>query len=228
MAEPNPPPMSLTQVPLFPLQSVLFPGGYLPLRIFEVRYLEMIGRSHKAATPFGVVCLTEGREVRMPPSGDGPSTEAFAPESFHTEGTLATITHMERPNPGLMMIRCIGTQRFRVQSSERQRNGLWVADIELVDGDALVGVPLDLQVVSKTLQDLLASLSERVTDSDELPLQPPYRWGDCGWLANRWCEILPLSASEKQRFMTLDNPLVRLELVADTLEQLGIGGKTGS
>jgi len=225
MAETPPPSLPLTQVPLFPLQSVLFPGGYLPLRIFEVRYLDMIGRSHKADTPFGVVCLTEGREVRTPPSGDRPPGEAFANEAFHPEGTLATITHMERPNPGLMMIRCTGTQRFRVQSSERLRTGLWVADIELIPGDAPVGVPLDLQSVSKTLQDLLASLSEQVTDPAELPLQPPYRWGDCSWLANRWCEILPLSASEKQRFMTLDNPLVRLELVADALEQLGIGGK---
>lgn len=225
MAESLPPSTPLTQVPLFPLQSVLFPGGYLPLRIFEVRYLDMIGRSHKAGTPFGVVCLTEGREVRTPPAGDDPNGEPFATEAFHPEGTLATITHLERPNPGLMMIRCTGTQRFRVLSSERLRTGLWVADIELIPVDAMVGVPLDLQSVSKTLQDLLSSLSERVTDTAELPLQPPYRWGDCSWLANRWCELLPLSASEKQRFMTLDNPLVRLELVADALEQLGIGGK---
>jgi Lon protease-like protein len=225
MDELIPPSMPQTQVPLFPLQSVLFPGGYLPLRIFEVRYLDMIGRSHKADTPFGVVCLTEGREVRTPPLADRPAAQAFAAEAFYAEGTLATITHMERPNPGLMMIRCTGTQRFRVRSSEQLRTGLWVADIELLPGDASVGVPLDLQNVCKTLQDLLASLSERVTDAAELPLQPPYRWGDCSWLANRWCEILPLSAPEKQRFMTLDNPLVRLELVADALEQLGIGGK---
>ena len=68
----HPPPPALSELPLFPLQSVLFPGGYLPLRIFEVRYLDMIGRSHKAGTPFGVVCLTEGREVRQPPPRDAP------------------------------------------------------------------------------------------------------------------------------------------------------------
>jgi uncharacterized protein len=75
--------LKLAQLPLFPLQTVLFPGGWLPLRIFEVRYLDMIGRCHKAGAPFGVVSLSEGSEVRRldpnaPPGGDG-----FAKEVFH-------------------------------------------------------------------------------------------------------------------------------------------------
>ena len=109
MAAVNTPDSHLAQLPLFPLQSVLFPGGLLPLQIFEVRYLDMIGKCHKAGTPFGVVCLTQGREVRQrevrqpdkqprgaaasPASAGRPSGEGFAEEAFHPIGTLA-------PSPG--------------------------------------------------------------------------------------------------------------------------------
>ncbi len=219
------PPPPLTELPLFPLQSVLFPGGYLPLRIFEVRYLDMIGRSHKAGTPFGVVCLTEGREVRQPPSRHAPEAsrgEGFAHEAFHDVGTLATITQLERPHPGLMTICCTGTQRFRIHERERLKHGLWMAQIELLPDDAVVEVPSDLETVASTLQEVVKNLAERAAHPSEMPLQPPYRWGDCGWVANRWSELLPLGAEHKQRFMSLDNPLLRLELVADVLDQTGL------
>jgi hypothetical protein len=229
--EPSTP--TLSELPLFPLQSVLFPGGYLPLRIFEVRYLDMIGRSHKAGTPFGVVCLTEGREVRQPAArdeSDAARGEGFAHESFHDVGTLATSTQLERPNPGLMTICCTGMQRFRIQSRERLKHGLWVARIELLPDDVVVPVPSDLETVAATLQDVVKGLAERASSPCEMPLQPPYRWNDCGWVANRWCELLPLGTQDKQRFMSLDSPLLRLELVADVLDQTGLArslsGKT--
>lgn len=93
----------LTALPLFPLQTVLFPGGSLPLRIFEVRYLDMIGSRHKAGQPFGVVCLSEGSEVRRRATGttDGEASgDGFAREAFFPVGTLANITRFERPSPG--------------------------------------------------------------------------------------------------------------------------------
>ena len=102
-------PSALTQLPLFPLRTALFPGGSLPLRIFEVRYLDMIGRCHKAGGPFGVVCLSEGSEVRRRmASADSTvaSGDGFAHEAFFPIGTLARITRLERPQPGLMMIGC--------------------------------------------------------------------------------------------------------------------------
>jgi hypothetical protein len=228
MEVPDPSPeVNLRQLPLFPLRSVLFPGGYLPLRIFEVRYLDMIGRSHKAGTPFGVVCLTEGSEVQSAPAAGNPSApvapgDGYAHESFHAEGTLATITRLERPHPGLMTIRCTGTQRFRIRSSERLSHGLWVADVELLPRDLAVPVPQDLESAAFALQELVRGLSGRAGDPAEMPLQPPYQWSDCGWLANRWCELLPLGADQKQRLMSLDNPLLRLELVADLLGQMGL------
>ena len=95
---------------MFPLGSVLFPGGLLPLRIFEVRYLDMIGKCRKNGTPFGVVALTQGTEVRrlQDETGDGD----FPTESFEDIGTLASITEFSAPQAGLVMVRCTGTQRF--------------------------------------------------------------------------------------------------------------------
>lgn len=218
------PSTDLTRLPLFPLHCVLFPGGYLPLRIFEVRYLDMIGRAHQAGTPFGVVCLTEGREVRMPSHAlPGGSGVGYAPEAFHEIGTLARITRLERPNPGLMTICCEGTQRFRIRSREQLPHGLWVADVELLDDDAATDVPADLAAVSTHLREIVKNMTQRAGgDPAELPFQSSCRWDDCGWVANRWCELLPLDAEQKQRLMSLDNPLLRLELVADVLDQTGL------
>jgi Lon protease-like protein len=217
-------PQTLAALPLFPLQSVLFPGGLLPLRIFEVRYLDMVGRCHKAGAPFGVVCLTQGAEVLRPPrpgEPTAPTGDAFANEAFHDVGTLARIDDLQRPQAGLMMIRCSGTQRFRVLRREKLKHGLWTADVELLADDPVVAVPEDLAHTRDAFQHLVARIEEQIPQSADRPLQPPYRWDDCGWLANRWCELLPLAPELKQRFMSLDNPLVRLELVADTLGQMG-------
>jgi Lon protease-like protein len=222
---------TLLQLPLFPLQSVLSPGGWLPLQIFEVRYLDMIARRHKAGEPFGVVCLTKGTEVRKPaanggaPGAAGPSGDAFAHEAFFPVGTLASIVQLKRPQAGLMVVRCLGTQRFRVLRSEQGKFGLWVGDVELIEDDAVVPVPADLAFTREALQGLVRQIESSLAQSGEanaeLPVRQPYRWDDCGWLANRWCELLPLDPALKQRFMSLDNPLLRLELVADSLGQLG-------
>lgn len=206
---------ALLSLPLFPLGTVLFPGGLMPLQIFEVRYLDMISRCHKAGAPFGIVSLQKGKEVRK------AGSEA---EQFNTIGTLANIEHLERPQPGLMVIRCVGLQRFRIQRCEQLKHGLWIGDVERIEEDHLVAVPEDLQPAARALQQLLDTLRDRGQDDDLLPLHPPLRLDDCGWLANRWCELLPLPLQLKQQLMELDNPLVRLELVADFLNRAQIAG----
>ena len=218
---------TLLQLPLFPLQTVLFPGGLLPLQIFEVRYLDMIGRCHKAGDPFGVVCLSQGSEVRRP--APGPTGDGFAHEAFFPVGTLARIVELQRPQAGLMIIRCVGTQRFRVQRSEQQKFGLWVGDVELLEGDAAVPVPDDLAFTREALQGLVRNIEHRIEQRGEprgeagveMPLRAPCQWDDCGWLANRWCELLPLKPEQKHHLMALDSPVLRLELVADALGQMG-------
>ncbi|MFN4359861.1 MAG: LON peptidase substrate-binding domain-containing protein [Hylemonella sp.] len=207
------------QLPLFPLQTVLFPGGVLPLRIFEVRYLDLIQRCQKEGAPFGVVCLTQGSEVRQAPAAG----EAAPAEVFHPIGTLAHIEMYERPQPGLMLIRCRGGRRFRLLRSEQMKHGLWTGEAEYLDEDPVVPVPQDLVPVRVGLQRLLQHMQAQAQPGDELPIQGPLQWDHCGWVAHRWCDILPVSPQLKQQFLAVDNPLIRLELVGDLLARLKIG-----
>lgn len=212
-------PLVLHSLPLFPLGTVLFPGGLLPLRIFEVRYLDMIGRCHKNGSPFGVVSLTQGSEVRR------AGAEA---ESFAAVGTFAAICEFASPQAGLMQIECLGTQRFRIRSSEMQKHGLWTANVESIADDLPLEVPDDLRPAADALRRLIDTLEERRRNEGDatvrLPIPEPYKFEDCGWVANRWCELLPAQTELKQRLMELDSPLMRLELVSDVLTRTGIIG----
>ena len=206
-------PLTLTSLPLFPLGTVLFPGGVLPLRVFEVRYLDMIGKCHKAGAPFGVVALTQGREVRA---------AGAPPEQLAPVGTLAHLTAFEQAQPGLLLVRCRGEQRFRIDRPSQLKNGLWVADVTLLPADRPLTVPDDLQHAVRALKQVYANLRVQSPDAP-LPALGSEQYDDCGWVANRWCELLPLPVDTRQRLMSLDNPLLRLELVADTLSKTGIG-----
>ena len=163
--------LTLSDLPLFPLGSVLFPGGLLPLRIFEVRYLDMIGKCRKNGTPFGVVALTQGTEVRrlQAEAGDGDSPT----ESFEDIGTLASITEFSAPQAGLVMVRCTGTQRFKVSRSHQLKHGLWMAEATTLPDDQLVPVPSDLQAASNGLKKVIRTLQERDVPADQMPVLPP-------------------------------------------------------
>lgn len=206
-------PLTLSSLPLFPLNAVLFPGGALSLRVFEVRYLDMVRKCHRTGAPFGVVALADGHEVR----------QAGAPhESLHIVGTLAVIEQLQDLQPGLMQVRCRGTERFRVLHQQLLPHALWMADVEQLPCDAQVRIPRDLQHTATMLAQVSASLRERDPNTASHPQPSPTQLQNCGWVANRWCELLPVPLELKQQLMQLDNPLVRLELVADVLERTGI------
>jgi Lon protease-like protein len=202
-------PLSLHDLPLFPLGAVLFPDGALTLRVFELRYLDLLRKCHQTDAPFGVVALAEGQEVLVP---------GAPPERLQPVGTLAHIIHLEQAQPGVLMALCRGEQRFRIEQSRRLKNGLWVGDVALLPPDAAVIVPPDLQHVAQMLRKTHDALRGRPAAS--MPGQT--RYSDCGWVANRWCELLPLPLPARQRLMALDAPLVRLELVADMLVKRGV------
>ena len=200
-------------MPLFPLGSVLFPGGLLALRVFEVRYLDMVRKCHQAGAPFGVVALTQGREVR----------QAGAPEEqFNDVGTLAVIEQIDAPQPGLITLLCRGSQRFRITQRSHLPHGLWIADVGHIDPDLTVPIPQDLRKASTALAQVLHTLKQRDPETPTAIVPTAAQLDDCGWVANRWCELLPVPLELKQRLMELDNPLVRLELVGDVLERTGI------
>ena len=180
----------------------------------------MIKRCHAAGAPFGVVCMTEGSEVRR---ADPASPDGFAPEDFFSVGTLARIEQVETPQPGLMLIHCRGQQRFHITRRHRLPHGLWVADVTLDEPETVVPVPEHLTSTRDALQRVLANLRDREPEGmNELPLQPPYQWDDSGWVANRWAELLPLQPELKHRLMVLDSPLLRLELISDLLDRMGV------
>jgi Lon protease-like protein len=200
--------LQLSQLPLFPLGMVAFPDGIVSLRIFEVRYLDMIKRCHAAGAPFGIVTLNQGSDVAKP-----GQTEAFS-----DVGMLMSIDHLEQPQPGLLHIRCKGLQRFHVQRSERLKHGLWIGDVEGLDSDQNVEIPDDLAHAAASLERVGVQLRERGAPA----FDAMGRFNDCGWVANRWLELLPVPPELKLRLMRLDNPLVRLELVGDLLVKLGV------
>ena len=202
--------MTTIDIPLFPLGTVLSPDGVLPLQIFEVRYLDMIGRCIADGSPFGVVLLTDGQEVRAPGQV----------ERFAETGTLASIDTHVTPSPGLMQIICRGGARFQIRQAARLVNGLWTAEVELLPGDQEVRIPSELQGAADALERVLASLDE--VPEERWPVRPPFRMDDCGWVANRWCELLPLSTAQKHQLLMLDNPLIRLELLHDLLDEHGL------
>ncbi|HRL98455.1 MAG TPA: LON peptidase substrate-binding domain-containing protein [Acidovorax sp.] len=206
-------PLSLTSLPLFPLGAVLFPAGTLALRVFEVRYLDMVRKCHQAGAPFGVVALTQGREVR----------QAGAPqEQFCDVGTLAVIEQMDTPQPDLITLQCHGSQRFRITRRSLLPHGLWIADVDHLAPDLPIPVPPDLQKAAAALTQVLHTLQQRDPGATTSITPTAAQLDDCGWVANRWCELLPVPLELKQRLMELDNPLVRLELVGDVLERTGI------
>lgn len=211
--------VDMDALPLFPLGTVLFPGGSLSLQIFEVRYLDMIGKCHKSGTPFGVVSLVKGKEVRTLDSNK-PTGEGFAQEQFADVGTLARIVEFSAPQAGLMVVRCVGGERFRIQSRNQLKHGLWVADVNHFAPDATLPIPQDLQPIAHALSRLIENQRNGEAMFEPLPIELPYRFDDCAWVANRWCDLLALPAYVKQNLLQLDNPLLRLELVGDILGKL--------
>ena len=187
-------------LPLFPLQSVLFPGGLLMLKVFEARYLDLVTQCLRSGSPFGVVCLRQGSEV-------GRTTR---PVLFETMGVQARIDEVDGEQAGILKVRCIGLERFRLEGTPTQLpGGLWQSAVSPVEPDARrMPGPAVFETV-KALSNAIASLRER----GPLPFAEPFRLDDAGWVANRWCELLPIPLSAKQKLMALEDPVVRLSVV---------------
>jgi Lon protease-like protein len=199
-----PTPDALTELPLFPLGTVLFPGALLPLQLFELRYLQMIGECERQGTGFGVVTLTRGREVHRP---------GEAAEQFEAIGTRVHIERIERPQPGLVMVWCRGVEKFRIEATQQRSDGLWLGQVQLLPPEPMVQVPQDLQHLSAQMHEALGQLS---TQASVVPhWAEAWRLQDCSWLSHRWGELLPLPLQMKYRLFALQEPLMRLELIGD-------------
>jgi len=188
-------------LPLFPLRTVLFPGAQLGLKVFEARYLDLVAQCLRERQPFGLIALRQGAD-----SGPGSAHAVL-----ETVGTLAHIEAVDAEQAGLLHLRCSGGQRFRLLGeATRLDNGLWVApQVAMIAADAMrVPGPAMLPTV-QALAEAIRKLHEQGTE----PFIKPYRLDEAGWVANRWCELLPISQAARQKLMELEDPVIRLSLV---------------
>jgi hypothetical protein len=205
------------QLPLFPLKTVLFPAGVLPLRVFETRYMDMVRQCMKTSSPFGVVLITRGGEVG-------------APAATESVGTLARIAAWDMPQLGVLHLRAIGGDRFRIEHAEVQPDGLQVARVEPIAPDD--DLPLDEQyrpcadLLQRVIDDVARQRAEDGGDAqdplDSIPFEPPYRLDSSVWVGNRLCEFMPIPLRARQKLMELQDATSRLQLVQRFLLQHGV------
>jgi len=183
----------VNSIALFPLNIVLFPGGRLPLRIFETRYVDMVRRCMRETRGFGVVLIREGKEV-------GPA------ETFDV-GTMAKIVDFHQLSDGLLGLSCVGEQRFRIRSRSRQADGLNLAEVDELAAEPAVEVPARHARLAELLKNVLPQLGE-VYEGMEMRLD------DAAWVSHRLAEILPIPLTDKQSCLELDDPIQRLDVLA--------------
>ncbi len=200
-------------LPLFPLKTVLFPGGVLLLRVFETRYVDMVRACMKTESPFGVVAIRSGTEV-------GKAAEPY------TVGTHAHIVEWDMLELGVLLLQTRGGARFRILETRVQNNQLLEARTEAIHSDETnlaANSENALTVCSHVLRVVMDELLERATaDAGSHFVQPfpePHQLDHAGWVANRWCEMLPIEHDEKQSLLEITDDGERILRVEAYLQQ---------
>lgn len=192
--------MSEYSIPLFPLNTVLFPGGVLPLRIFEPRYLDMISACMRNNSPFGVALIREGSET-----GKAAMT--------YDLGTLVNIDYFHALNDGVLGITVRGQERFRIFRRSVQANQLVMVQIETIVNEPVADLPGHFRPLAEMLGGIMQRLGQPY-----MKLKPCF--DDAGWVGARLTELLPIGMEQKQYFLLLDDPIQRLERLEEVLKTL--------
>ncbi|RZF25926.1 ATP-dependent protease [Paraburkholderia sp. UYCP14C] len=203
-------PTVYADLPLFPLHTVLFPDGLLPLKIFEARYLDMARDCLREKRAFGVCMLKSGAEVAR-------EEEPSVPETI---GCLAEIDECDVEAFGMLLIRARGTKRFRLLSHRVEASGLLVGMAEpLADDLPLEGNELlaKFGACAEVLERIIATIRER--DPDSLPFAEPFRLDDPSWVSNRLAEVLPIALRARQKLMELTDAGARIDVVHHYMQQ---------
>lgn len=177
------------ELPLFPLNAVLFPGGPMPLRIFEPRYLDMVSRCMREQSGFAVVLIGDGEE-------------ASAATSFAATGTEARIVDFDRLEDGLLGISCLGRERVRIVEAWREPDGLNRGRVLDIPADPIVAVPEDQAWLTEVVKQVLPEAGDTYRHVE--------RRDDAAWISNRLAELLPIALADKQALLELTDPLERL------------------
>ena len=194
----------LEDMPVFALNTVLYPGGPLSLRIFEPRYVDMVSDRLRRDAPFIVALIRSGSEV-----GGGATT--------HSVGTLARIVDWNRGDDGLLGIVALGGRRVRVLDTETRPDGLCVATARMLEDEPASTVPAEHRRLVALLRGLFEQLEARYRS-----VTP--RFDDAGWVGYRLSELLPMPLARKQHFLEMEDPLLRLRQLAEIVAELADRG----
>jgi Lon protease-like protein len=173
---------------------VLFPGGRLPLRIFETRYMDMARACLRDNSPFGVCAIREGAEVL---------TTAGGPATPYDVGTLATFAQWDMPQLGVLQVVAQGGVRFRILERRVEPSGLQRARVALLEPDGDGPVPAHCAGCTRLL--------ERIIEQHGALFAPPHRLDSATWVSARLAEVLPLTLPAKQELLELSDAVTRLE-----------------
>ena len=188
-----------TLLPLFPLHTVLFPGGHLPLRIFEQRYIEMVKQAIADGTPFGICAIREG-------------TETGTPAVPYTVGTLVRITDWDMPEAGILHIDTQGEERFVIRHVETEPSGLLVGTVDSISAEPYSVIPGELELAVEILRRIVSEYG-----ADKFPA--PLAFDDAAWVGFRLSEVLPLKLSIKQDLLEMNDSVTRLRILNEFLRK---------
>lgn len=199
------------RIALFPLNAVLFPDGLLALRVFELRYMDMVRECLRTDQPFGVCLITEGREV-----GAAAHSEAV--------GCLARIEDWDMQQLGVLQIRCRGGARFRIVERAVEESGLVRAEVEPIADDEDRPLAPEHEACASLLRRIIEdrnaqAVAAATEAAPALPFAPPHRFDSSVWVGNRLCEVLPVPLRAKQKLMELEDAQARLAIVTRYLKQ---------
>ena len=185
-------------LPIFPLRTILFPDSKLPLRIFEPRYIDMVSRSMREDSEFGIILSRESTDPKM-----------F--ETYDT-GTLAKIIDWDQGGDGLLGITTLGTQKFRLKELNKQEDGLNIGSIERIEKEG------DYKPLKEFthLVELLEAILEDVNIYDE----KEKNFDSASWISYRFAEILPLRLEDKQKCLEIDDPIIRLNFLEPLIKMI--------
>lgn len=190
------------RLPLFPLNNVLFPQGSLNLRVFEARYLDMIGACMKANSSFGVCLIQEGEEVGTP----------AVPHRF---GTEARIVDWDMSEPGILGLSVRGGRRFRLLEELVSSDGLITGIVQWVEEPPPEPVSAEHELILPLLRMILA-------DAGKTRIPLPHALNDAAWVGYRYAELLPIPALARQRLLELEDSDLRLAIIEEFLQQRGL------
>jgi uncharacterized protein len=197
---------ALSSLPLFPLRTVLFPGGLLPLKVFEQRYIEMTKACLRDERPFGVCLITHGDEVARK---DGAFPE------IAKIGTLARITSVDMPQMGILHLSTAGGARFEVRSHAPDALGILVASVTPIDDEPRHPLAETYAPLARLLEVIATRLG-----ANNFPAATHY--DDASWVGYRLAELLPLPLSIKQSMLEVSDANVRLAALSQFLERQGL------